>query len=164
MSTRNWNITENYPGFQPIEDTSLTQQHALGTLIQAKHATYGMATFCYGKGVASTVAGDMCMLDNYGALSVRVVAATRGRVGVAMSANVASQWGWYQVEGAAVVNAGTVAAQGQVFSTATPGVVDDASVAGSMIQGATFKTADGTPSAGKAVVSLSFPSMCGVPA
>jgi hypothetical protein len=164
MSTRNWNILSNYPGFQPIEDTSTTQQHELGTMVQAKHATYGVVTFCYAKGVASTAVGDMCMIDNYGALTVRTVAATRGRVGVAMSANVANQYGWYAIEGAVPVKAGTVAAQGQVFSTATAGTVDDAAVAGSMIQGATFKSADGTPSAGYAVVSLCHPSMCGVPA
>lgn len=164
MTTRNWNILSNYPGFQPIEDTSTTQQHELGAMVQAKHATYGVVTFCYAKGVASTAVGDMCMIDNYAGTTTRTVAATRGRVGVAMSANVASQYGWYAVEGAVPVKAGTVAAQGQVFSTATAGTVDDASVAGSMIQGATFKSADGTPSAGYAVVSLCHPSMCGVPA
>ena len=164
MTTRNWNMLENYPGFQPIEDTSTTQQHALGTTVQAKHATYGVTTFVYGKGVASTAVGDMCMIDNYGALSVRCVAATRGRCGVAMSANVASQYGWYAVEGNVPVTAGTVLAQGQVFATATPGSVDDAAVAGSWIMGATFKTADGTPSAGLAVVALARPVMNGVPA
>jgi hypothetical protein len=164
MSTRNWNILSNYPGFQPIEGTSTTQQHELGTMVQAKHATYGVTTFCYGKGVASTAQYDMCMIDNYAGTTTRTVAATRGCVGVAMSANVASQYGWYAVEGTVPVKAGTVAAQGQVFSTATAGTVDDASVAGSMITGATFKTADGTPAAGYAVVSLCHPSMCGVPA
>lgn len=164
MTTRNWNILENYPGFQPIEDTSTTQQHELGTTVQANHATYGVTTFVYGKGVASTAVGNMCMIDNYGALSVRCVAATRGRCGVAMSANVASQYGWYAIEGNVPVTASTVAAQGQVFSTATAGTVDDASVAGSMVTGATFKTANGTPSAGFAVVALSRPSMNGVPA
>jgi len=164
MTTRNWNILDGHAGFQPIEDTSTTQNHTLGTVVEARHATYGVGRFMYAKGVASTVAGDVCMIDTYGTLTVRVVAATRGPIGVAMSANVANQYGWYQIEGSAVVNAGTVAAQGQVFSTATPGVVDDAVVIGSWVVGAIFKTNDGTPSAGKAIAALSRPSMCGVPA
>lgn len=163
MTTRNWNIVDNYPGFQPIEDTSTVQNHKLGSIVQANHATYGLTTFVYGKGVASTAVGDFCMIDNYGALSVRTVAATRGRCGVAMSANVASQYGWYAIEGNAPVKAGTVAAQGLVYSTATAGQVDDAAVAGSYVQGAIFKTADGTPSAGLAVIALAHPFMGGTP-
>lgn len=161
MSTRNWNILEDHAGFQPIEDTSTTKQHELGTIVQAKHKDYGVTTFVYGKGVASTAVGDMCMIDSYGALSVRCVAATRGRVGVAMSANVANQYGWYAIEGNVPITAGTVAAQGLVFATATAGTSDDASVAGSMVSGAIYKTADGTPSAGLAVVALARPVMNG---
>lgn len=164
MTTRTWNILDGHAGFQPITETSTTQQHALGTVVEAKHVTYGVGRFMYAKGVASTIVGDLCMIDTYAGTTTRVVAATRGTVGVAMSINVASQYGWYQIEGAAVIKAGTVAAQGQVFGTATAGTVDDAVTAGSWVLGATFKTADGTPAAGFAVVSLARPSICGVPA
>jgi hypothetical protein len=78
-----------------------------------------------------------------------------------MSANVANQFGWYQISGSAVVKAGTVAANASVYVTATAGTVDDAVVATDKIDGARFKTADGTPAAGFAVVELSRPALNG---
>lgn len=163
MTTRSWIILDCDAGFQPITDTSTTQQHAIGTIVIAKHTTYGVAEFMYAKGVASTVVGDVCMIDTYANTTTRCVAATRGIIGVAMSINVANQYGWYQISGSAVVKAGTVAAQGLMYSTATAGTVDDAAVAGSYILGACFKTADGTPAAGFAVAALSRPFMGGTP-
>jgi hypothetical protein len=41
-----------------------------------------------------------------------------------------------------------------VYLTGTPGTVDDAVVAGDIVYGANFATADGTPSAGFARVSI----------
>ena len=78
-----------------------------------------------------------------------------------MSANVANQQGWYQIAGSAVITAGTVAANGNVYVTATAGSVDDAVVAGDKVDGARFKTADGTPAAGQAIVQLDRPSLNG---
>ena len=78
-----------------------------------------------------------------------------------MSANVANQFGWYQISGAAVIKAGTVAANGSVYATATAGTVDDAVVSGDKVDGARFKTADGTPSAGFAYCQLARPSLNG---
>lgn len=147
--------------FQQIAVTSTTQNHPLGTVVRAVDPTYGEGEFIYAKGVANTVVGSVAAIDSYAGTTVLAVAATRGPVGVAMSANVASQYGWYQVGGSAVVKAGTVAAAGIGFSTATPGVVDDAVVAGSKIDGMVFKTSDGTPAAGFAVAALARPSLNG---
>jgi hypothetical protein len=76
-----------------------------------------------------------------------------------MSASVANQWGWYQVGGKAVVKAGTVADNGNVYATATPGTVDDAVVAGDRVKNAKFASADGTPTAGLAECEIWRPFM-----
>ncbi|MCC6982635.1 MAG: hypothetical protein IT535_05145 [Bauldia sp.] len=74
-----------------------------------------------------------------------------------MSAKVASQYGWYQISGKAVVEAGTVADNANVYATATPGQVDDAVVDGDMVHLAKFASADGTPSAGQAECEIHRP-------
>lgn len=146
-------------GAQPIATTSTTQAHPIGTRVRATSATYGEGEFIYLKGLASTAVGDVVIYDQKVPETIRAVAGSRGPVAVAMSANVADQYGWYQVKGSAVVKAGTVADNGNVYVTATAGTVDDAVVAGDKIDGARFKTADGTPSAGFAVCEISSPAL-----
>lgn len=154
-----WAIVAPHVGFQPITDTSTAQQHPLGTRVKALSSTYGEAEFVYAKGVASTASGDLCIFDSYAATSTRAVAGSRGPAGIAMSANVAGQYGWYCIQGAVSAKAGTVAAGGNVYVTSTAGTVDDAVVAGDKVDGARFKTSDGTPAAGYAVVQLSYPAL-----
>jgi hypothetical protein len=148
-------------GVQAIADTSTTQQHALGTLIRAVDEVYGEGEFVYLKGVASTVVGSVVIFDSKLATTTLAVAGSRGPAAVAMSANVANQFGWYQVSGSAVAKAGTVVANASPYVTATAGTIDDAVVAADKIDGARFKTADGTPSAGFAVLQLARPSLNG---
>lgn len=145
-------------GASVIGAVDSTQRHPLGTRIRAADPTYGHAEFMYLKGVASTAAGDVVVYDNNAATTTRAVAGSRGPAAVAMAATVASTFGWYQVSGVATVNAGTVAAGGNVYLTATAGTVDDAVVSGDKIDGMRFKTADGTPSAGKAIIQMECPS------
>jgi hypothetical protein len=77
-----------------------------------------------------------------------------------MSANVASQYGWYQISGAAVVNvAAGFAAAADVYATATAGTLDDAVVAGDLIAGLVGVTAIGTPTAGTAVMQAQNPTI-----
>lgn len=146
-------------GGQPIATTETTQYHPIGTIVKAKDTTYGEGEFVYLKGVASTVVGSAVIYDQYANTTTLAVAGSRGPVAIAMSANVASQYGWYQIGGSVVIKAGTVAANGNVYVTATAGTVDDAPVAGDKIDGARFKTADGTPSAGFAVAQISRPAL-----
>lgn len=153
-----YTITNPTLGFQPIAVTDTTQRHALGTKVRAADPTYGEGEFIYLKGVASTAVGDVVVYDQYAGTTTRGVAGSRGPAAVAMSANVASQYGWYQISGSAVVNAATVLAGGNVYLTATAGTVDDAVVAGDKVDGMRFKTADGTPSAGKAITQLDRPA------
>jgi hypothetical protein len=148
-------------GAQPIDETSTTQRHELGTRVIAYDPTYGTGEFIYLKGVANTDIGEVVVFDEKASTTTLTVLASRGPAAVSMSANVADQYGWYQIRGSAVVKAGTVASAGLVYSTATAGTVDDAVTAGSKIDGANFKTADGTPSAGFAVAQIAYPSLNG---
>lgn len=147
-------------GFQPISVTDTTQNHPLGTIVRAVDPTYGEGEFIYLKGIASTVVGSMVDYDQYLATTALSPATGgTGPVAVAMSANVASQYGWYQIGGSAVVkapNAMTVGAD--VFSlAATPGSVDDAAVNGEQILNAKVSTTTGTPSTGLAVIQIDRP-------
>lgn len=147
-------------GAQPIAVTETTQRHALGTVVRAVDPTYGAGEFIYLKGVASTVVGSMVDFDQY--LNTTTLSPATGGVGpvaIAMSANVASQYGWYQIEGSAVVKAPNAMTPGaDVFSlAATPGSVDDAQVNGEQIVGAKVSTTTGTPSSGLAVIQISYP-------
>ena len=160
--SKNWYFQEQYTGEQQIEDTSTTQNHTLGHTVQAKHATYGVATFIYLKGVASTAAYNVVVFDLKAGTTTRAVAGSRGPAAVAMSANVANQYGWYMIEGSAIITCGTVAADKPLYATATAGTVDDAVVSGDMILGMVSKTANGTPAAGQLVAQIAQPCMSGL--
>lgn len=148
-------------GVQAIHDTSTVQNHALGTIVRAVDEVYGEGEFVYLKGVASTVVGSVVIFDQKLATTTLAVAGSRGPAAVAMSANVANQFGWYQVSGSAVAKANTVVANASVYAASPAGSVDDAVVATDKIDGARFKTADGTPAAGFAVLQLARPSLNG---
>lgn len=154
-------VSSDTLGFQPIDSTSTTKQHALGTTVRAVDTTNGEGQFIYLAGVASTVAGDLVIYDQLAGTTTRAITTSRGPVAVAMSANVAGQYGWYQLHGAASVKAGAVAANALVYATATAGTVDDAVVATAKVDGARFATADGTPAAGFAIVQMAHPSLNG---
>lgn len=147
-------------GSQQIAETSTTKQHPLGMCVLAKDPTFGGGEFIYLKGVASTVVGSLVDYDQN--LATTALAPATGGVGpvaVAMSANVANQFGWYQVCGAAAVKApNAMTAGADVFMlAATPGSVDDAAVAGEQILNAKVSTTTGTPSTGLAVIQINRP-------
>lgn len=156
-----WVFNEPFSVPQLITDTSTTQTLPIGSRVKATHSTYGQAEFVYLKGLASTAVGELVIFDQYANTTTRAVAGSRGAAAVAMSANVASQYGWYAIAGSVPIKAGTVAANGAVYVTATAGTVDDAVVSGDKVDGARFKTADGTPSAGLAIAQLSRPALNG---
>lgn len=133
----------------------------IGDIIKAVDPTLGVAEFIYLQGLAATALGELVIYDHNAGTTKRAVAGDRGPCAVAMSANVASQFGWYQLTGLSQIKTVTVAAGGAVYVTATPGTVDDAVVAGDKVDGARFKTADGTPAAGFAFAMLDRPSLNG---
>ena len=142
-----WHITNPaLIGWQPITDTSTTQQHPLGMIVQAYDPTYGTGEFIYLLGVASTAARDWVTYNADDYSTTRLVANARGPVAIAMSANVASQYGWYQISGKALGKCLTqFADDGRVYITGTAAAVDDASVAGDVVwqaKGASTTTVD----------------------
>ncbi len=148
---------EQSAGWQHIANTEATQLHPLGTIVKATDPTYGEGTFIYLKGVASTAVGDVVNFDQYNGTTTRAVAATRGPLAVAMSANVASQYGWYQLVGCAVVSVSTVDAGDTLSVTATAGQLDDITTAAQGVIGLKLITANGTPSAGLALAQINHP-------
>lgn len=144
-------------GAQAIADTSTTQRHPLGTKVRAISDTYGMGEFVYCKGVASTAVGSAATINQDDWSTTLTVANAIGSIGFAMSANVANQYGWYQIWGKAVAKVGTVADNANVYLTSTDGQLDDAVVDGDMVHLAKFASANGTPSSGLAEIEISYP-------
>ena len=92
-------------GAQPIAVTSTTALHPIGTIVRAVDPTYGEGEFIYLTGVASTAVGSIVTYNtSSGTTALAPVGTNKPQpVAVAMSANVASQYGWYQIAGIAVV-------------------------------------------------------------
>ena len=100
-----YTISTPLVGAQPIAVTDTTQNHAVGTIVRGVDPTYGEAEFIYLKGVASTAVGSIVTYNtSSGTTALAPVGTNKPQpVAVAMSANVASQYGWYQISGIAVV-------------------------------------------------------------
>lgn len=98
-------ITDTVAGTQAIATNSTTQNHPLGTIVRAKDPTYGEGEFVYLQGVASTTVGALVTYNVswQSALATSAVGTSNPHA-VAMSACVASEYGWYQISGLAVVS------------------------------------------------------------
>lgn len=111
--------------------------------------------YIYLTGVAATVAGSWVSFDE-NHITTLLVANAKGRVGVAMAAIVAASYGWYQIGGKNTIALALAAFadNGLIYSTATPGSVDDAVVVGDLVVGAIGRSA---VAAGVITVELNFP-------
>lgn len=121
---------------QAIDATSTTQNYPLGTRVRAVDPVLGEAEFIYCKGVASTAAYE-CIQINPNFTTTRAAGGTaKGHCGIAQSANVANQYGWYLIFGRGLVLiAADVTASLAAYATATAGTLADDVVAGSQIVG-----------------------------
>jgi hypothetical protein len=159
--TTNWQHVSPQAGLQPISETSTTANHPLGTVVKAvdKGANAnGEGEFIYLKGVANTAVGSWVVYNEDDYSTVLLGADMIGQVAVAMSANVASQYGWYQIKGKAVAKALTAYADnGLVYATATAGSIDDAVVAGDRVKKAKGASALDGPATGMAEFELDRP-------
>jgi hypothetical protein len=137
----------------------------LGAIVRAYDPTYGMGEFIYLLGVASTVVGSVVTYNGNNAgtptFQTALAPATANQdkpLAVAMSANVAGQYGWYQIAGNAVVATnGTLAAGPAPVYLAGTGQVTSTPAAGMQVVNATNVTATGTPAVGQAVVEINRP-------
>lgn len=153
-------ITASMVGSQPIADTSTTARHPLGLVVEAVDPVYGAGEFIYLLGLAATAVGSWVTYNQDDNSTALLAANAIGPVAVAMSANVANQYGWYQISGKAVGKAlALYADNGLVYATATAGSVDDAVVAGDRVKLAIGASAVGTPSAGLAEFEIQRPFM-----
>jgi hypothetical protein len=161
-----WVITNGVAGSQPIATTSTVQNHPTGKIVTAKDPTYGEGEFIYLKGVANTVVGSIVTYK--GSDGSTVLSTTSGVVNggaplaVAMSANVASQWGWYQIAGDAIIKKTAVkvdpAGTTKVYLSATSGRVMQTSVAGRAVIGARWvATATVTSTTSTAIATINRP-------
>ena len=155
-------------GAQNITDTSTTATTALGTIMQGYDPTYGWGEFIYLLGVASTVVGSVVTYDAttwQTALVTRTALSNGGApVAVAMSANGASSYGWYQIGGNAVMKKDAVQVTGQVavFIGANSGRVKAVSSSGIQILGArSANLASVTSTTSTLVVTINRPSIIG---
>ena len=133
-------ITDTVAGTQQIADTSTTQKHPIGTIVRAKDPTYGEGEFVYLIGVASTIVGTVVTYHDgdtlVGQTAFSTTAIDSGEpLAVAMSANIAAQYGWYQISGVAVIG------KANTLSLA-PGV-DLAAASGLLIAAATTNRISG---------------------
>lgn len=142
-----------------------TADHPIGTIVRATDTLWGEGEFVYLPGVASLAAGDAVVYDllptgpTVARLANNAQNNTGRPVAFAVEAVPAGSFGWYQIGGAAIVNAvaGTVA--GVMMATATAGSVGNTADAGDQILGGRISSAVGTPSAGKAYATLNRPTM-----
>src|SRR5436305_8454442 len=126
-------------GAQSLTSSQTTQTAQSGSTARGVDALKGEAEFIYLAGVASTAAGDLVIYDQVAGTTTRTVATSRGPVAVAMSANGAGAFGWYQIRGYAIVNttaAGTGAANSLLAVTAVAGQATVSGAAGNTSDGA----------------------------
>jgi hypothetical protein len=147
-------------GFPAIAATSTVAGWKLGDIIRAVDPVYGAGEFIYLKGAANTAIGSWVTYNSDDNSTTLLAANAIGPVAVAMSANVASQYGWYQIGGKAIglCLAGFLD-DANVYATATAGSVDDAVVAGDRVKGAKGASAIGTPSGSFAEFEIARPFM-----
>lgn len=133
-------IVDPIAGSQAIADSSTTKKHPLGKIVRAVDDTLGEGEFIYLKGVANTAVGHIVNYDDsfQTELDTSAVGGPSRPLAVAMSANVADQYGWYQISGLAVAKkantvsfadgAGLGAGSGLAVAVATGTVIQSAVV------------------------------------
>lgn len=116
----------------------------LGDIATAQDPTYGTGEFIYLKGVANTVRGSWVTYNPDDWTTTLIVPNAIGPVAVAMSACVADEYGWYQIQGKAIALAHDVADNAKVYIDTAAGRADDAVVAGDKIHNAKWASAEDT--------------------
>lgn len=157
--------TNNELGIQPIAVSSATQNHPIGKIVNAYDAVYGGGEFIYLKGVASTIVGSLVTYNGNttgtptGQTALAPATANLGQpLAVAMSANLAAAFGWYQISGFAVISTnGTLATGPGKLYLAGSGQVTSTQGNGLEVVNAVNVTATGTPATALAEVEINRP-------
>lgn len=158
-----WKIITPLIGAQPISSVSTTQNHPLGTIVQARDDGSngnGQGEFIYVKGVSSGARGAWVGINaDDGSTTLATANGIYPLIGIMMAdLDASTDYGWCQISGKAVGKALTAFADnGDVYLTATAGSVDDADVAGDFVSNAKGASALDAPETGMAEFELSRP-------
>jgi hypothetical protein len=167
MANLNWTVAENALLGQNIEEVASTAKQSLGSIVRAKHATYGQGEFIYLLGVTSTAAGAMVTYSpsTYQTALSPNTANTGQPVAVATAATTPTQkYGWYQISGKAVVLKTAVAVSPSValFQSATTGRVMSTTASGKQLLNArSANTASVTSTTSTVLVQINRPFIQG---
>lgn len=142
-----WTIINPIGNLRPITSTETTLgQMYLGMRVLAADVSLStplVSEFIYCVGVASTIATDWVTIAEDFA-TIRLVADADGPVGIAMSANVANQYGYYHIYGNGVGGSGAAITDGaKIYIHGTAGLVDDAVVDGDLVHNALCRSTIG---------------------
>ena len=124
--------------------------------MRAHDPTYGMGEFIFLKGVASTAVGSWVTYNDDDYSTTLLAANAIGPVAVAMSANVANQYGWYQITGNANAKSATASDSGKVYIDTAAGFTDDAAVVGDRVNNAKYIAASDTSGYARVYISRPF--------
>lgn len=149
-------ITRGPAGCQPIATTSTVKNHPLGKIVQAADPTYGEGEFVYLKGIGSTVVGSWVTWNVASGTTALLAPNAIGAVAVAMSANVADQYGWYQISGDAYAKSASASDSGKVYIDTAAGLTDDAVVVGDRVNNAKYVSASDTSGYARVYISRPF--------
>lgn len=161
-----WKTSYNQALGQPAFDLNSVDtvaRVAIGTVVKGYDDVFGEGEFIYLPGVASCAAGDAVVYDLLpsGPAVVRALSGTHANSGrpvaFALQPAVAGQYGWFQINGLAIVSANAGAAAGVLMLSATAGGVSNAVLAGAQVLGARLSSAVGTPVAAKAYATIARP-------
>jgi hypothetical protein len=143
-----------------------TPPAVLGMVCRAFDPTYGEGEFILLLGVASTVVGSLVTYNTttYQTALSPNTANLAQPVAVAMSANTAGLFGWYQIEGLAVVKKTAVAVNANVavYQSATTGRIMPTAASGKQLLGArSANLATVASGVSTVIVSINRPHMQG---
>ena len=143
-----------------------TPPAVLGMVCRAFDPTYGEGEFILLVGVASTVVGSLVTYSTttYQTALSPNTANLAQPVAVAMAANTAGLFGWYQIEGLAVVKKTAVAVNANVavYQSATTGRIMPTAASGKQILGArSANLATIASGVSTVIVSINRPHMQG---
>ena len=176
-----YSFTENRAGMLQIANTDSgvtmangtsaipTPPNTLGQVVRAFDPTYGEGEFIMLVGVASTVVGSL-VTYNATTYQTTLSANTANQatpVAVAMAANTAGLFGWYQIGGLAVIKKTAVATNAQVavYQSATVGRIMATAVSGKQVLGArSANLATVAATVSTVIVSINRPHLQGATA
>jgi len=176
-----YSFTENRTGLLQIANTDSgvtmangtsaipTPPATLGMVCRAFDPTYGEGEFIMLLGVASTVVGSL-VTYNATTYQTTLSANTANQatpVAVAMAANTAGLFGWYQIGGLAVVKKTAVATNAQVavYQSATAGRIMATAASGKQVLGArSANLATVASTVSTVIVSINRPHLQGATA